>query len=318
MSKPLVSLTIICYKAEEFIVEAIEGALSQTYSPLEIIFSDDNSSDKTFDIIKEKLKNYQGPHKIILNRNEKNLGIGGHISKVWFSIAKGDWIIVSAGDDVSLPNRVEKLMEYANENISLIHHNCFFIDEKSREISDRNKTDYSKCIEIFEKNDIEETIRTGMFVKGATMCINKKVLDIFGPFNSNIVQEDKILAYRAQFFGKIVHLDDRLMKYRMHSKSSSYQHDATQYKWYISIKKNNAVNFIAVYQQILVDNKILKLSSKLLNELEHRKRDFEIDLFLYSNHPFKLYYLLEKKFFIKLGARIFVKQRLRLKRRNKS
>ncbi len=318
MTKPLVSLTVICYNAENFIEEAIEGALSQTYSPLEIIFSDDNSPDRTFEIIQEKLKNYQGPHKIVLNQNPKNLGIGSHISKVWFNIAKGDWIIVSAGDDISLPDRVEKLMEFANEDVGLIHHNCFFINEKSEEISDRNKTDYSKCIEVFEKNDIEETIRTGMFVKGATMCINKKVLDTFGTFNADVVQEDKILAYRAQYLGKIIHLDDCLMKYRMHSKSSSYQHDATQFKWYVKIKQDQANKFIAVHKQILTDNKILKLSNTLLKELEFRKRGFEMDLFLYSDHQFKLNYLLDKRFFRKLIARLFINQRLMLKRKRQN
>ena len=97
MNKPLVSLTIICYQAEKYIKEAIEGALAQTYSPLEIIFSDDASTDNTFAIIEEQLKNYTGPHHIVLNRNDVNMGIGAHVSKVWFDIAKGDWIIVSAG-----------------------------------------------------------------------------------------------------------------------------------------------------------------------------------------------------------------------------
>ena len=59
--RPLVSMTVICYRAERFVREAIEGALAQTYSPLEIIISDDASSDRTFEIIQEAVADYDWP-----------------------------------------------------------------------------------------------------------------------------------------------------------------------------------------------------------------------------------------------------------------
>ena len=70
--KPLITFLVYSYNQENNIRKALDGALSQTYSPLEIIVSDDCSSDKTFDIIKEVTDAYQGPHKLIVNRNEKN------------------------------------------------------------------------------------------------------------------------------------------------------------------------------------------------------------------------------------------------------
>lgn len=51
--RPLVTFALIAYDQERFIREAVEGAFSQTYSPLEIILSDDCSSDRTFEIIKD-------------------------------------------------------------------------------------------------------------------------------------------------------------------------------------------------------------------------------------------------------------------------
>jgi glycosyltransferase involved in cell wall biosynthesis len=284
---------------------------------LEIIFSDDNSPDNTFKIIEDAVKDYKGPHKIVLNRNEKNLRIGGHISKVWCNIAKGDWIVVSAGDDISLPNRVERLMEFANNKVSLIHHNCISIDENSQIIPDRNNCDYSKVIEVFDKNDVEETIRTGLFVKGATMCLNKKMLNTYGTILPEVSNEDKVLAYRAQHFGKIIHLDDVLMKYRMHPESCSYHHDLTNYSSFVYFKVDNAKKSIGIYKQILIDNKILNLSAGLLKELERKKKTHDLDLFLYSDEPFKLYYLQDKRFFFKLFARILLKPVLFFKRLKK-
>ena len=71
----LFTLVLFTYNQEKFITAALESALDQQCSPIEILITDDNSIDKTFDIVKESVKKYKGPHKIILNRNEKNLGL---------------------------------------------------------------------------------------------------------------------------------------------------------------------------------------------------------------------------------------------------
>jgi glycosyltransferase involved in cell wall biosynthesis len=88
---PLVSFVLIAYNQEQFIAEAIQGAFAQTYSPLEIILSDDCSRDGTFRIMEEMANAYHGPHTVILNRNPKNLGIGGHVNRV-MELAQGEWI----------------------------------------------------------------------------------------------------------------------------------------------------------------------------------------------------------------------------------
>lgn len=53
-SKPLITLAILTYNQAKYIAEAIDGALSQCYHPLEIIISDDCSQDVTYQIIKKK------------------------------------------------------------------------------------------------------------------------------------------------------------------------------------------------------------------------------------------------------------------------
>ncbi|MEI7947344.1 MAG: glycosyltransferase family A protein, partial [bacterium] len=109
MEHPLISFCLFTYNQEPFIREAVEGALAQTYSPLEIILSDDCSTDRTFDNMQQMLADYKGPHKIILNRNDVNLGLAAHVNKV-FSLAKGELFIMAAGDDVSLPQRTERIV----------------------------------------------------------------------------------------------------------------------------------------------------------------------------------------------------------------
>src|SRR5512138_1410799 len=110
MSRPRVSFMIWCYNQELYIREALEGALSQDYTPLEIIVSDDTSTDSTFDIVQEVAASYRGPHKLVLSRNRQNLGIGGNVNRA-VSLCHGELIVMAGGDDISLPHRTSKIVE---------------------------------------------------------------------------------------------------------------------------------------------------------------------------------------------------------------
>ena len=61
---------------------SIEAAFAQTWSPLEILLSDDCSPDGTFAVMQEMAAAYSGPHRVILNRNPKNLGITAHVDRI--------------------------------------------------------------------------------------------------------------------------------------------------------------------------------------------------------------------------------------------
>src|SRR2546428_12446679 len=106
MDKPLISFLIASYNQEAFIREAVESAFAQSYSPLEIIISDDCSNDRTFEIAQKMAAAYQGPHSVRLNRNATNFGIGGHANRV-MELCRGELLAAAAGDDVSMPPRAE-------------------------------------------------------------------------------------------------------------------------------------------------------------------------------------------------------------------
>lgn len=305
MKKPLVSLTVICYRAEKFIREAVEGALSQTYSPLEIIFSDDASPDATFSIIEEMVKDYKGPHKIVLNRNDTNIGIGAHVSKVWFDIAKGDWIIVSAGDDVSLPHRVERLMEVATPEMGAIHHRSIPIDESSNHLP--YLPEYAPNHEVFKTKSVDELISKGQWLKGATMCLNRSMLLMFGKFNPDLVNEDQVLAYRAQAFGEILYLEEDLMLYRFHTNSVSFAFYGNGYKNYEGQVKTIAKRRLATINQVFTDSRSIKISESVLASLRSEMKKLEHILVSYGMHPFSAKMLFEPDFYSAILKRILRK-----------
>ena len=109
----LVSFCVKCYNQEEYIGAALDGAFSQTYRPLEIIISDDCSTDSSVEIIEQKIAEYKacrGDIPVFFNRNKKNLGNVGNWL-VFGDIAHGELLVKADGDDISLPERTSKIVD---------------------------------------------------------------------------------------------------------------------------------------------------------------------------------------------------------------
>lgn len=109
---PFVSFCISCYKQEKYIVQALAGAFSQTYENMEIVVSDDCSPDGTWDVINRLVDEYRkngGRKNVVLNRNSENLG-NLRNWEVFGRLAKGELLIKADGDDISLPERTEKIV----------------------------------------------------------------------------------------------------------------------------------------------------------------------------------------------------------------
>lgn len=106
--RPLMTLAIFTYNQEQFIREAIEGAFAQTYTPLEIILSDDCSADATPTILEEMAAAYRGPHRVIVRRGQRNVGTLAHVLHA-ARLASSEIFVVAAGDDVSLPQRIDRI-----------------------------------------------------------------------------------------------------------------------------------------------------------------------------------------------------------------
>lgn len=109
--KPLMSLCIMFHNQCAFAREVLRGAFSQNYEPLEIVISDDASTDGTSDIVRNLITEYRasgGRHAIVYERNETALGMLGNREHV-YSLAHGELLINADGDDIPFPNRVDEL-----------------------------------------------------------------------------------------------------------------------------------------------------------------------------------------------------------------
>lgn len=108
MTAPPVTLLILAYNQEQFVADATTAAFAQDYPNLQIIFSDDGSRDETHARLTQATAAYEGPHRVLVNRTSRNLGVLGHVYEA-VGRATGDLIVLGAADDVSYPQRVSRL-----------------------------------------------------------------------------------------------------------------------------------------------------------------------------------------------------------------
>ncbi len=110
---PKISVITGIYNCCVTLPDAIESILNQTYTDWEMILCDDGSTDDTYKVAKNYADKY--PDKIILLKNEKNLGLPETLNKC-LTAANGYYIARMDGDDISLPERFEKQIKFLEEN----------------------------------------------------------------------------------------------------------------------------------------------------------------------------------------------------------
>jgi glycosyltransferase involved in cell wall biosynthesis len=220
MVNPLITYVLFAYNQEKYIREAVAAALSQTYSPLEIILTDDGSSDRTFEIMKEMASAYRGPHKVILNCNQPNLGVGLHVNKA-FSLANGEWIVTGAGDDVSDPHRCTKVMALAatTPDAGVIGMGWRDINEEGDEIGCDLLHRYSE--ERIDRSSDPRWIQSfasGDFgAWGMSVAWRTEMIRACPDLAAHVIQEDEVYSFWAILLGySIVHSPEIVVSYRRH------------------------------------------------------------------------------------------------------
>jgi glycosyltransferase involved in cell wall biosynthesis len=208
--RPWVSMLLISYNQQGYIGAAVAGALAQTYSPLEVIVSDDASDDGTYAAMQRALSDYAGPHRVILNRNPTNLGIGAHLSRL-VGLSRGELLFVAAGDDISLPQRCARVVDAwlaCGRRVDLIASALVDLDEHGGTHQVIVPTDLARY------RDLRDWIADPPHVIGAAQAWTRRVFDRYGPLPAGVAGEDLIMVARAIGSGGALTLAEPLVHYR--------------------------------------------------------------------------------------------------------
>jgi glycosyltransferase involved in cell wall biosynthesis len=225
MEKPLISFIVISYNQERFIREAIEGAIAQSYSPLEIIIMDDCSTDRSHEIAQQIVAAYKGPHRVSAHRSPQNCGIGKNINRA-VEMCSGELIVGAAGDDVSLPTRtsvIYEAWEKSGRRATSIFSSYTVVSEDGVVLGDGGRrcatTDNAQVQELTGSLCEFLTNKTPA-VNGCTHAWSPALTNYFGPLNSDL--EDLVLSFRTLAIGKMFYVDVPLVKYRRHGTNVSF------------------------------------------------------------------------------------------------
>lgn len=237
---PKISIIIPAYNASNYLSEAIDSALAQTYTNYEIIIVNDGSRD---DGATEKVALSYGDK--IRYFNKKN---GGSSSALNYGIANmtGDWFSWLSHDDLYTPEKLERQIEYINSlNVDEndLQRHIFFsasvlIDGKGKIIRgfDKSKANIiSEKLNSFPHNGYLISEPTEYNFHGCSCLIHRKAFEDIGVFNENLrLLNDVDLWFRVYSAGyKIHYIPEPLVKGRVHgaqvSKTIGYSyHNAEQ------------------------------------------------------------------------------------------
>jgi glycosyltransferase involved in cell wall biosynthesis len=209
MSTPRITIAMIAYKATATIAAAIDGALAQTV-PCEILISDDASPDETFAVAQAHLASRpsHGEHEVIVRRNEVNQGVTGHLNTL-LGMARGEIVVLMAGDDISRPERVATLLQAFDADAQ-----TQVIGSAVNEIDLHDKPLRQGVRGMPDRFDLDHFIRAGRLVTllGATIAFRRSLFDRFGALHGHA--EDNVLTLRGALLGHGRCLPQALVVYR--------------------------------------------------------------------------------------------------------
>lgn len=225
-STSLVSVIMSVYNGETYLAKSIESILSQSYSNLEFIIVNDGSIDNSMQII----NNYKKKDNRIKVINQENIGLALSLNKA-IKYSNGKYIARFDADDISLPNRLEKQIQY------LETHNDYIMVSSSAYFIDKNDKIYGRTCPLLSERLLLKQLKYINPIIHPSVVIRKDALEKVGLYNENIKQicEDYYLWNKLSKMGKIKVLFTPLIKFRMHNNNMSNSNHLLKFRKEISI-----------------------------------------------------------------------------------
>lgn len=246
---PKLSYVLLSHNREKYIRAAIESAFAQDYEgELEYIFSDDCSTDRTFEIIKECVAAYKGKRRVVVTQTPRNLHLAGNTNHA-VQFVESDWVIRADDDDISHVSRCSIIGEAISRHpqaTSVYARFRIFYDQEEEEILRISQTQRQKmpASRVLDSDSTETTMSlfnlpNCLHQAWATKCYKH---ELFGELPvSGYYVDDVITNYRAIALGDCIDIDTECAYIRRQSGNMSCAGDNGQrnYAAIIALEKFN-------------------------------------------------------------------------------
>lgn len=230
-NKPLVSVVMATFNEPPLrIKESIESILSQTYENFELLIFDDSTNQDTKAVIDE----LSADSRVIVNRFSNRIGFVPSLN-MGLKRAKGKYIARMDGDDIALPERIEKEVEYFEKHpqVAVVGGQTDIIDENGEVISHRLYPTDGIKLWLFS------CIRNPLAHPAVMM--RRDIIESGYLYNENLkMSEDLDLWLRLMNDGyKIANLNDTVLKYRVQANFNNKRTALKQRNYTEAVRKSN-------------------------------------------------------------------------------
>ncbi len=295
-----VDILLATYNGEKYIKEQVESILNQTYENIQIIISDDCSTDNTRQVLKE----YENNEKIKIFYQEKNLG---YVKNFEFLLkqVKSNLYMLSDQDDVWKKEKVEKSVEkIESEKLDLVFGDLEVVDENLNTLY-KSYNRYMHLIHKIKKYQKDYRLQyLYNCMTGCTIISRKNWIDKVLPFptNSKYMIHDYWLGFVIALNGKVGYIEEPYILYRQHGKnqvgSKKASKTASKLEKVRNISINTRIGTFETYvmHEEIFDEKLRKQNKKALeyfkmlkNKKNFNFRQWGIFFRLYKYESFSQY-----------------------------
>lgn len=186
MQSPLVSIICLCYNQSRFVREAVESVLNQTHTNIQLIIVDDASTDTSMEVIRQIVKQHPAIKFISLTENLGNCKAFNR----GLTVAKGEYFIDFAADDVLLPNRIETGVRSLQE--SGVNYGVHFSDAEMINEDGAYLNLHSERFphELIPQGDIYKELINRYFICPPSMMLTRAVLEHLNGYDETLDYED--------------------------------------------------------------------------------------------------------------------------------
>lgn len=217
-NNPLVSIIVITYNSAKFVLETLESAKAQSYQNIELIVSDDFSTDNTVAICRNWIE--QNKDRFVrteLITVEKNTGIAPNCNR-GLGKANGIWLKLIAGDDLLINDCIENYVSYCYENNS-----CKILFGKMLQLNGGSITERKIPNFFKQKNqrNQEKLIYKGSGIQAPTLFIDKSFLQSLGGYDEKykFIEDVPLWIKVAKSNEKFFFIDKFVVIYRIHGEN---------------------------------------------------------------------------------------------------
>jgi glycosyltransferase involved in cell wall biosynthesis len=221
MSHPLVTVVCLCYNHERFVGEAIRSVLNQSYENIQLIVADDASTDNSVAVIREALAAYPEVETLFL---PQNLGNCKAFNRT-LPLVKGEYVIDFAADDVMMPDRIEKQVNFfatLDPSYGVVFTNALYIDGHGKIMRDHYLYLFNKgLLHTIPQGDVYSRVIARYFIASPTMMVRISVMRALNGYDEALTYEDFDFWVRSSREYKYAFLNERLTRIRRSARSMS-------------------------------------------------------------------------------------------------